>query len=422
MEIAFWIEPGMLAGEGAFVRHLVMGLKAEGQEITFITPQGMSLSELPVLGSRVLTYRWNRWERLPVLQKLRLNTLARQLNDNAPDILVAWGSADGGAAGVLSVLSQMVPALPIVLWCWDASELFTPLARMPAVRHIVASSQMIADRVTQTKVEPTAAKTGGNGGADPAAAPARGRQGMAPVTVVHPGVYAEETVACFDVEGQMPCLVSLDPLSSRVAYEALLRACRRLVERGHEFLLFAYDKGSAEYPIWRMAEEMQILEQLSFVPFQQEAEPLLLHGDLYIHVLPTSRIQYRCLEAMGRGLAVVTCPNHSADHLVDGQTCRVVGPQTPEAWCSALEEMLARLPNRAEYLVLWDEYARGCSREARLVKGIDRIEMLAQALAYERAGSRALGEFWEDIEDGWGDEFPILRELAAEILERRGAR
>ena len=89
---------------------------------------------------------------------------------------------------------------------------------------------------------------------------------------------------------------------------------------------------------------------------------------------------------------------------------------------SALEEMLARLPNRAEYLVLWDEYARGCSREARLVKGIDRIEMLAQALAYERAGSRALGEFWEDIEDGWGDEFPILRELAAEILERRGAR
>ena len=87
---------------------------------------------------------------------------------------------------------------------------------------------------------------------------------------------------------------------------------------------------------------------------------------------------------------------------------------------SALEEMLARLPNCAEYLGLWDEYARGCSREARLVKGIDRIELLTQALAYERAGSRALGEFWEDTEDGWGDEFPILRELAAGILARRG--
>src|SRR4029079_17443212 len=89
---------------------------------------------------------------------------------------------------------------------------------------------------------------------------------------------------------------------------------------------------------------------------------------------------------------------------------------------SALEEMLAQLPNRAEYLALWDEYARGCSREARLVKGIDRIEMRDEARGGERARSRALGECWEDIEDGWGDEFPILRELATEILERRGAR
>jgi putative hydrolase of HD superfamily len=86
---------------------------------------------------------------------------------------------------------------------------------------------------------------------------------------------------------------------------------------------------------------------------------------------------------------------------------------------SALEEMLARMPNRAEYLALWEEYARGASREARLVKGLDRIEMLAQALAYERAGSRALDEFWQDAEDGWGDEFPILRALAAEIMEMR---
>src|SRR5215207_7694201 len=95
--------------------------------------------------------------------------------------------------------------------------------------------------------------------------------------------------------------------------------------------------------------------------------------------------------------------------------------QKHDAERRALEEMLARLPNRAEYLALWDEYACGCSREARLVKGIDRIEMLAQAFSYERAGSRALGEFWEDIEDGWSDEFPILRTLAAEVMERRGA-
>ena len=71
----------VLAGEGAFVRHLVMGLKAEGQRVTFIAQHGLNLAELPTLGSRVLTYRWNRWEKLPVLQKLRLNAVGRELND-----------------------------------------------------------------------------------------------------------------------------------------------------------------------------------------------------------------------------------------------------------------------------------------------------------------------------------------------------
>lgn len=86
----------------------------------------------------------------------------------------------------------------------------------------------------------------------------------------------------------------------------------------------------------------------------------------------------------------------------------------------AAAELFGSLPRGAEYLALWDEYARGASPEARLIKGLDRIEMLAQALAYERAGSRALAEFWEGAESGWGDEFPALRRLAAELIERHG--
>lgn len=86
----------------------------------------------------------------------------------------------------------------------------------------------------------------------------------------------------------------------------------------------------------------------------------------------------------------------------------------------AAEELFADLPNRAEYLALWDEYAGAASREARLIKGLDRIEMLAQALAYERAGSRALDEFWAGAEAGWPDEFPILKRLAEQLIGRRG--
>ena len=235
MDLAFWIEPTMLAGEAAFVRHLIMGLKSEGQEITFIAPAGLSLAELPVLGSRVLTYRWNRWEKLPVLQRFRLKGLARALTDAPPDVLVAWGSAEGGGGAALTVLSQMAPALPVVLWCWDASELFTPLAKLPSVQHIVVSSDAIAARVQEGRgVGGNAWGRGAEGGAG----------GKTPVTVIHPGVFCEEAPACFDVEGQMPCLVSLDPLSNQPAYESLLRACRKMADRRHEFLLFAYDQGA----------------------------------------------------------------------------------------------------------------------------------------------------------------------------------
>ena len=190
--------------------------------------------------------------------------------------------------------------------------------QLPAVRHVIASSQTLAERA------PDAFRL--------------------PLTVVHPGVYGEDTQACFDVEGQMPCLVSLDPLASRSNYEALIRACKQMANEGREFLLFAYDQGPAEYPIWRFAEKLGLLERMSFVPFQQNAEPLLLHGDLYIHILPSTRVQYRSLEAMGRGLAIVTCPNHAADYLIDGQTCRIVGPQTPEAWHDALTDLIEDRP------------------------------------------------------------------------------
>jgi glycosyltransferase involved in cell wall biosynthesis len=315
MDIAFWLEPTMLAGEGVFLRHLVTGLRAEGQRVTFIAPQGLSLADLPTLGTRVLTYRWNRWERLPVLQKLRLNAVARELNDTPPDLLVAWGSADPSA---LSVASSIIPALPIVVWCWDAAELFSPVMHLRAVRHVIASSQTIAERAPESF--------------------------RLPLTVVNPGVYCEDTLACFDVEGQMSCLVSLDPLAQRANYEALIRACQQIANEGREFLLFAYDQGPAEYPIWRFAEKLGLLDRMSFVPFQQNAEPLLMHGDLYIHILPSTRVQYRSLEAMGRGLAIVTCPNHGADYLIDGQTCRIVGPQTPEAWHDALTELIVDRP------------------------------------------------------------------------------
>jgi putative hydrolase of HD superfamily len=51
------------------------------------------------------------------------------------------------------------------------------------------------------------------------------------------------------------------------------------------------------------------------------------------------------------------------------------------------------------YAALHGEYEERAGVEARLVKAADVIDLLAQALAFERAGARELDEFWEGAEE-----------------------
>jgi 5'-deoxynucleotidase YfbR-like HD superfamily hydrolase len=51
----------------------------------------------------------------------------------------------------------------------------------------------------------------------------------------------------------------------------------------------------------------------------------------------------------------------------------------------------------ADYSALHEDYEHRASLEARLVKAADIIDLLVQALAFERAGVRGLDEFWEGV-------------------------
>ena len=51
----------------------------------------------------------------------------------------------------------------------------------------------------------------------------------------------------------------------------------------------------------------------------------------------------------------------------------------------------------ARYSELHEDYEHRTSLEARLVKAADIIDLLVQALAFERAGVRGLDEFWDGV-------------------------
>ena len=91
---------------------------------------------------------------------------------------------------------------------------------------------------------------------------------------------------------------------------------------------------------------------------------------------------------------------------------------------AAFDDVMRGLGGAARYGELHEDYEERASLEARLVKAADMIDLLAQALAFERAGARGLDEFWEGA-DGRdfsleGASSEVVREVVAALVRARG--
>jgi len=81
----------------------------------------------------------------------------------------------------------------------------------------------------------------------------------------------------------------------------------------------------------------------------------------------------------------------------------------------AVKEILKIDKDFDEYFKVWNEFENQKTKEATIVKQLDKLEMSMQALEYEKEGypAKALDEFWENSEKYLkGKELePIFREL-----------
>jgi 5'-deoxynucleotidase len=85
----------------------------------------------------------------------------------------------------------------------------------------------------------------------------------------------------------------------------------------------------------------------------------------------------------------------------------------------AMDELLADLPFGEAWRARWDEFEALESPEAKLVRDADRIDLLIQALAYERTtGNRELQEFW-DFAPLESYHFDASRKIIAALQARR---
>jgi len=89
------------------------------------------------------------------------------------------------------------------------------------------------------------------------------------------------------------------------------------------------------------------------------------------------------------------------------------------AEAAAMADILAPLPARA--IQLYEEYQRGTSPEARLVKACDKLQLMLKVAVYERWGTGALAEFWDNPDNFPDGGFTVVRELFEELRARRNA-
>lgn len=94
---------------------------------------------------------------------------------------------------------------------------------------------------------------------------------------------------------------------------------------------------------------------------------------------------------------------------------------------AAMASLFDGLPSRAAEL--FEEFERAETPEARLVRGLDKVQMMIRAACYEREGRGALGDFWANSRNFEDFGIEAVRDLFAEVarfagrkLPRRGAR
>jgi len=83
---------------------------------------------------------------------------------------------------------------------------------------------------------------------------------------------------------------------------------------------------------------------------------------------------------------------------------------------NALKTILS-LINKQEYLELFDEFEENKTKEAQLVKQLDKLEMAIQAYEYEKEHKINLEEFFENSETAIKN--PYLKKILSELEKSR---
>lgn len=160
------------------------------------------------------------------------------------------------------------------------------------------------------------------------------------IELIRPGVLAADRPACF-ARGRRTCaLVCTADLESDSGIEALIHAVAALRAREQDVVMFLLGQGQQESALRRLVQKVGLLPHVTFANPRGDVGHVLAGSDVFVRPSVDHAFFAGSLQAMAAGMAVITCTNTVADHLLDQKTAIVVRETTPDGLATAVEQLL----------------------------------------------------------------------------------
>ncbi|MHC5113525.1 MAG: glycosyltransferase family 4 protein [Planctomycetota bacterium] len=316
MHVALILDEERLGHEHRTLTRLAIGLIGEGLTLTRIVPE---MPESPALDEdeqRVgLAQRLEApMSVLPWMRKDRTGRIVEALDKSPPDVLYSVGEDTWGLGLDLARGLQR----PIAIEVWAPNQIRrVPRGRAAApIAAYIAPTAPIAEALAE-RVDPEL------------------------VCVVPPGVGlpAEPRTILADPERSV-ALAIVGGGRDVAAYRALLTGLSGVIRRMPQVQVFLELDGPNDHEIWRHAQRLEMLENVSTITHAGDHRGLLTRCDAMLVPEQYGELRSIVLEAMSFGLPIIASADPFLDMLVDGETASIVSPPEPEEWNRHLLRLL----------------------------------------------------------------------------------
>jgi hypothetical protein len=313
MKVALISDPLWLMQELTTLRRMVVGLVDEMVRVVRVVPQWVEQREdVQTMTCQQIVYGGARWR---WLRDVQLRRAAAQLREMEVDVLHVM---DGSLQAAGTRLGAIIEA-PVVCSVWSSAEaaaLRTHPQGLPAA-YMAATPSLL--EAVQRRVGPHAQTV------------------LAP-----PGVYssdASQHKPLEDPKGTLSCVVVGDGRAD-VHYLALLQGMAKASRKLPQLMYFFYTVSTDQHQLWQAAEKLDLLEQMTVVPFDPGSRELLMQADVVIQPQPLGSVRSLVLEAMAAGRPILSVADPVLDYLLNGKTAKVLAHPGPDDWATALVNLV----------------------------------------------------------------------------------